>query len=46
MPTARLLAPILYFIQYEPPDAWVNEAIKKENLSVLLIDHLVYELKV
>jgi tRNA-(ms[2]io[6]A)-hydroxylase len=45
MSTAKLLAPILSFLQCETPDAWVNEAIKKENLSVLLIDHLVCELK-
>jgi tRNA isopentenyl-2-thiomethyl-A-37 hydroxylase MiaE len=36
MSTAKLLAPILSFLQSETPDAWVNEAIKKENLSVLL----------
>lgn len=32
-------------MQCETPDAWVNEAAKKENLPVVLLDHLVCELK-
>jgi tRNA-(ms[2]io[6]A)-hydroxylase len=41
----ELLAPIHRFLQCETPDAWINEAIKKENLEVVLLDHLVCELK-
>lgn len=40
-----LLAPINTFLQCETPDAWVNEATKKENLPTVLLDHLVCELK-
>ncbi|MFT5814439.1 MAG: tRNA-(ms[2]io[6]A)-hydroxylase, partial [Psychroserpens sp.] len=40
-----LLAPIMSFLKCETPQAWIDEAIKPENLSVLLIDHLVCELK-
>jgi len=45
MSTAKLLAPILSFLQCETPDEWVDEAVKKENLSIILIDHLICELK-
>lgn len=41
----QLLAPIKRFLQCETPQAWIDEAIKKENLHVILIDHLVCELK-
>jgi tRNA-(ms[2]io[6]A)-hydroxylase len=41
----RLLAPILKFLHCETPEAWVLEAKKKENLTVLLTDHLLCELK-
>jgi len=40
-----LLAPILSFLKCETPAAWMDEAIKPENLPVLLIDHLICELK-
>lgn len=40
-----LLAPINAFLLCETPDAWVNEATKKENLPTVLLDHLVCELK-
>lgn len=40
-----LLAPINGFLQCETPDEWVQEAIKPENLPILLIDHLICELK-
>jgi len=40
-----LLEPIRSFLQCETPDQWVDEAVKKENLSVILLDHLVCELK-
>nr|WP_247664646.1 tRNA isopentenyl-2-thiomethyl-A-37 hydroxylase MiaE [Pseudoalteromonas sp. MMG010] len=41
----ELLAPIHSFLKCETPDAWVTEATKKENLAVVLIDHLICELK-
>ena len=41
----ELLAPINAFLHCETPDAWVAEATKKENLSIVLLDHLVCELK-
>lgn len=40
-----LLEPINSFLQCETPNLWVEEAIKPENLDVLLIDHLICELK-
>jgi tRNA-(ms[2]io[6]A)-hydroxylase len=42
---ATLLQPINQFLQCETPQSWIDEAIKPENLSVLLTDHLVCELK-
>lgn len=45
MPHSELLAPINNFLLCETPNEWVNEAIKKENLSIILIDHLICELK-
>ncbi|MFB0979399.1 MAG: tRNA isopentenyl-2-thiomethyl-A-37 hydroxylase MiaE [Alteromonadaceae bacterium] len=45
MSTQELLSPILSFLKCETPQAWIDEAVKKENLPVLLIDHLVCELK-
>lgn len=45
MPTKNLLAPILSFLKCETPQEWVDEAIKPENLTTLLIDHLICELK-
>lgn len=41
----QLLAPIHEFLQCETPQSWLDEAIKPENLPVLLTDHLVCELK-
>ncbi|MCV2885959.1 tRNA isopentenyl-2-thiomethyl-A-37 hydroxylase MiaE [Aestuariibacter sp. AA17] len=41
----NLLAPINQFLQCETPNAWIEAAIKPENLPVVLIDHLVCELK-
>jgi tRNA-(ms[2]io[6]A)-hydroxylase len=41
----HLLTPIKQFLQCETPDAWVNEAIKPQNLKVILLDHLTCELK-
>jgi len=40
-----LLEPINSFLQCSTPDAWVEEARKPENLKVVLIDHLLCELK-
>lgn len=41
----KLLQPIKKFLLNETPQSWIDEAIKKENLPVVLIDHLVCELK-
>jgi len=43
--TENLLAPIMSFLKCETPQGWIDEAAKKENLSIILIDHLVCELK-
>lgn len=45
MNTAELLAPINNFLKCPTPQSWIDEAIKPENLSVLLTDHLICELK-
>jgi tRNA-(ms[2]io[6]A)-hydroxylase len=45
MPYKDLLKPILSFLHVDTPKAWVDEAVKPENLSILLTDHLVCELK-
>ncbi|WP_286271916.1 tRNA isopentenyl-2-thiomethyl-A-37 hydroxylase MiaE [Thalassotalea hakodatensis] len=45
MSTQSLLLPILSFLKCETPQAWVDEAKKKENLDIVLIDHLICELK-
>lgn len=45
MSTQELLNPILTFLKCESPQAWINEAAKAENLSIILIDHLICELK-
>ncbi len=45
MDIQALLAPIHSFLQCETPDTWIEEASKPENLKVLLIDHLICELK-
>lgn len=44
-PSSSLLLPIKSFLKCETPQAWLDEAAKKENLSVILIDHLICELK-
>lgn len=41
----ELLAPITEFLQCSTPQEWIVEAKKPENLSVVLTDHLVCELK-
>lgn len=45
MSTAKLLSPILSFLKCETPQAWIDEAVKPENLDIILIDHLICELK-
>lgn len=40
-----LLQPIRKFLRCETPTQWVEEAIKTENLPIVLLDHLVCELK-
>ncbi|MHA2938093.1 tRNA isopentenyl-2-thiomethyl-A-37 hydroxylase MiaE [Vibrio sp. RC27] len=41
----ELLQPIHSFLKCATPDSWVEEARKPENLSVILRDHLLCELK-
>lgn len=43
--TTELLAPINTFLHATTPDEWVDEATKPENFSMLLLDHLICELK-
>ncbi|MDW6003664.1 tRNA isopentenyl-2-thiomethyl-A-37 hydroxylase MiaE [Vibrio mangrovi] len=40
-----LLQPINEFLQCSTPDEWITAARKPENLKVILIDHLLCELK-
>ncbi|MFC0179665.1 tRNA isopentenyl-2-thiomethyl-A-37 hydroxylase MiaE [Thorsellia kenyensis] len=39
------LLPVTTFLSCRTPQSWVDEAIKPQNLSLVLIDHLVCELK-
>ncbi|EGR1573431.1 tRNA isopentenyl-2-thiomethyl-A-37 hydroxylase MiaE [Vibrio parahaemolyticus] len=41
----QLLTPINNFLKCSTPDQWIDEARKPENLSVILRDHLLCELK-
>lgn len=45
MPNQKLLEPILGFLQCETPQEWIQQACKPSNLSLILIDHLLCELK-
>ena len=45
MPHSQLLEPINNFLLCSTPDEWVEQATKKENLPIILIDHLICELK-
>lgn len=45
MSYCELLKPIQSFLKCETPDEWVDEAVKTENFSMLLLDHLICELK-
>ncbi|WVD67206.1 tRNA isopentenyl-2-thiomethyl-A-37 hydroxylase MiaE [Orbus sturtevantii] len=40
-----LLEPIDAFLHCPTPSLWIDEAKKAENLSILLIDHMICELK-
>ena len=42
---APLLEPIYQFLLCRTPQAWIDEARKPENLTLLLTDQLVCELK-
>jgi tRNA-(ms[2]io[6]A)-hydroxylase len=44
MSVENLLAPIKSFLQCETPEAWIEKAKDPDNLSILLIDHLICEL--
>lgn len=41
----QLLEPINHFLLCPTPDSWIAEARKPENLRILLLDHLLCELK-
>ncbi|WP_448569186.1 tRNA isopentenyl-2-thiomethyl-A-37 hydroxylase MiaE [Thalassotalea ganghwensis] len=45
MSTESLLTPINNFLKCQTPQDWIAEAVKEENLPVVLIDHLICELK-
>jgi tRNA-(ms[2]io[6]A)-hydroxylase len=45
MNVEELLSPIKSFLQCETPQEWIDKAAKPENLPVILLDHLVCELK-
>lgn len=42
---AALLEPVSAFLYCETPAAWIHEASKPENLTLVLTDHLICELK-
>lgn len=43
--TSELLEPIHAFLSHPTPQSWIDEALKPTNLTVLLTDHLMCELK-
>lgn len=45
MSVENLLFPIFSFLKCETPQGWIDEAAKAENLDIVLIDHLICELK-
>jgi len=45
VPYSQLLEPIHNFLLCKTPTEWVDKAVEKENLPVILIDHLICELK-
>ena len=40
-----LTKPAIEFLHCETPKEWIIEASRKENLSIILLDHLICELK-
>lgn len=42
---SQLLQPVQQFLACETPDSWLNRAARAESLPVLLLDHLICELK-
>lgn len=44
-PYQQLLLPIQQFLLCETPKAWIEQAKQPENLPILLIDHMICELK-
>lgn len=45
MTIEELLNPIQSFLQCETPQEWIDKAAKAENLPIILLDHLLCELK-
>ena len=45
MNTEDILSPIKLFLQCETPQEWIDKAAQPENLPIILLDHLVCELK-
>ena len=45
MNTENLIQPAMEFLHCETPQEWVDEASREENLSTILLDHLLCELK-
>ena len=45
MTIEKLLAPINTFLKCTTPQSWLDDAIKPENLAILLVDHANCELK-
>ncbi|MBA6389253.1 tRNA-(ms[2]io[6]A)-hydroxylase [Colwellia sp. BRX10-3] len=45
MPYSQLLEPINNFLKVSTPQSWLAQAKAEENLPILLIDHLICELK-
>ena len=45
MNTEDILSPIKSFLQCETPQKWIDKAAKPESLPIILLDHLVCELK-
>ncbi|MEW9796513.1 tRNA isopentenyl-2-thiomethyl-A-37 hydroxylase MiaE [Alteromonas sp. CYL-A6] len=41
----HLLTPVTGFLHCDTPQAWLEEAVRPDNLRVLLTDHLICELK-
>ena len=46
MSVENLLVPIKSFIKCETPQEWIEKVKDPDNLSIILIDHLICELNV